>query len=193
MQQAGAAAKARVQKKTNAGIAPAFVRGSVKLVDALGSSPSAHRRKRELAERDADVDALARTGECQRRGALGQHLRSTGLDHAGIGFALGIVAPQLVGAADVAELTGAVVHTVLADGEAAAYGDDIDVERASIVAAHYALTFGVLVQCGPAAQVELELAIDLARRGGIVGPAAGDSSGEDYHRCKSTQAHKPLL
>src|SRR3954468_7932455 len=49
----------------------------------------------EFAEADAEVDAGAVAGQGEGDITLGEHLSRRGLDHAGLGAALGVVAEQL--------------------------------------------------------------------------------------------------
>ena len=73
-----------------------------------------------------------------------------------------VAAEQLAGVVDLGKLAAAIFDLVLARGESAADGDDIDLEAASIVAGDGTVAFGVLVDGGPSGQVETHFAIDLA-------------------------------
>src|SRR5690242_16202036 len=91
---------------------------------ALANAPIFEKREpllraadRELAERDAEIDALARAGQRQRNGALRQDLRAATLDQSGIRLALGVVAEQVIGVHDVGELALAVVDAILAGSQ----------------------------------------------------------------------------
>src|SRR5262249_13406166 len=113
-------------------------RGAVKAprpVATTGLLHSLGAGNRELAERDAKVAARAGAGQRHRHGALGQHLRRAALDQTGIGFTLRIVAEQFRRRGHIGELGLAALDLVLADGQAAADGDDADRIALAVVAA----------------------------------------------------------
>src|SRR5205085_5456554 len=88
----------------------------------------------ELAERDAEVPALAGAGNRQRHFALGHGLRAARFSCAGVRLRIGIAAEHVLDGVHAGEFALAILERRLAEGEAATLGADVHRHRLAIAA-----------------------------------------------------------